>query len=165
MRARDITRVRTYVRTYCSCESDTGFRAGHISLDTSYFVATSRKEHEIYGLTVEEASSLQSEDEEFYGCLDDDGADQQLRDSSADTSEDEEFTDNGILDVTELESRVLRAGQHGNDTSTGEGLISPENDPVYSAINSKLLAGCSCSGNCLSQFTAAEVFSFHLSNF
>ena len=117
---------------------DTGFRAGNISLDTSYFVATSmssRKEHAIYGLTEEEATSLQSDDEEFYGCLDDDGADQQLRDTSADTSEDEEFTDNGILDFTELESRVLRAGQHGNDTtSTGQGLISPANDPVYQAI-------------------------------
>ena len=72
--------ARAISHVYCSCESDTGLRAGHISLDTSYFVATSmssRKEHEIYGLTVEEATSLQSEDEEFYGCLDDDGADQQ----------------------------------------------------------------------------------------
>ena len=72
------------------------------------------------------------------------------------------------MDPTELERRVSRAAQHRNEeqgeaSTSRSGLFSPCNDPVYSAINSKISAGCSCSSNCLSQFTPDEVFAFHLS--
>lgn len=88
-------------------------------------------------------------------------------DGVSDFSDGEEVEERGILDDTELESRVLRAvGDHDHgepSTSTNSSLVSLDNDPVYSAITSKLSAGCLCTNNCLAQFTTAEVFQFHLS--
>ena len=95
-----------------------------------------------------------------------------------------EEVEEGILDDSELDARVLRVtGNNDRNTSvrgepstssqggsTGPGanngdVISLDSDPVYSDITSKLSAGCLCSGNCLSQFTADEVYTFHLSLF
>ena len=58
-----------------------------------------------------------------------------------------EFED--YLNYQEMKT-VRVVGNHDNvtgepSTSTNSSLIFPDNDPVYSAITSKLLAGCSCS--------------------
>ena len=85
--------------------------------------------------------------------------------SESQSDSDEEVGEQGILDDCELRSRILRAteqpgSEHANASSS---LISPDSDPLYADITSKLSSGCPCSNNCLSQFTVAEVYSFCLS--
>ena len=48
-------------------------------------------------------------------------------------------------------------------TSTSVGLVSLDNDPVYSEINRRLNEGCSCAVACLTQFNTDEIYRFCLS--
>lgn len=131
----------------------------------------STSERTIYGLTEEECRELDSDDDDFLGEINEN---RRLADSESgsDLSEGEEIED-GILDENELESRVLRvtgSTELSEEPSTSLGrsndsTLSPDNDPVYSDISCKLSDGCVCSENCLSQFTANEVYMFHLSLF
>ena len=122
----------------------------------------------MYGLIDDDAAALQSEDDEFYG---NDELEHLATESSTEiTSDDEEVQETEPLDAAEVQCRVSRACQrtssNTDDPSTSAshaGLISPESDPMFIDISRKLSAGCSCSENCFSQFTASEVFSFHLS--
>ena len=121
----------------------------------------------LFGLTEEEAAQLESDDEEFYGLSEQ----PLLASASGDDleSEGEELGDRGILPECELQERISIAARENREeeslasTITSVGLVSQENDPVYSAINRRLNDGCSCADACLTQFTADEVYRFHLS--
>ena len=63
----------------------------------------------MYGLTDEEAAVLESDDEEFHGDADNHSTRPQT-DGISDFSDGEEVEERGILDDTELESRVLIKG-------------------------------------------------------
>ena len=63
----------------------------------------------VYGLTDEEAAVLESDDEEFYGGVDNHSTRPQT-DGVSDFSDGEEVKERGILDDTELESWVLIKG-------------------------------------------------------
>ena len=129
---------------------------------------SARKEHVIYGLSDADATTLQSDDEDFYG-LESDSCDEEGRGTATnDISDNEEVDESGILDTDELHSRVSRICETQTDSAhepstSAAGLVCPDNDPIYSAPSRKISARCSCSDNCLAQFTPSEVFSFHLS--
>lgn len=142
---------------------------------------TSTSERTVYGLTEEEVKELEDDDDEFFGETNESRRSDSQPESESDFSEGEEVEEEGILDDSELDARVLRvtgnndrntsvrgepSTSRGGSTGANNGdVISLDSDPVYSDITSKLSAGCLCSGNCLSQFTADEVYMFHLSLF
>ena len=125
----------------------------------------------VYGLTPEEQTHLESEDEEFFG----EQCESEENQGSEYESDQEEVEEQGIIDDIELETRILRASEQlesdsGSDEegdTPGEGLnsslITPDSDPLHAKLTSKIDSTCSCSSNCLSQFTVAEVYSFILS--
>ena len=122
----------------------------------------------VYGLTPEEQVHLDSDDEEFFG-------EQPESEGNKDDeyqSDQEEVREQGILDETELGSRILRATEQAGDGRESDiseeaqdmnsSLIIPDSDPLHAKLSSKFESGCSCSNNCLSQFTITEVYSFYL---
>lgn len=121
----------------------------------------------VYGLTSDEQAELESEDEEFFGELEESQATE-----SENEGDHEEFGEQGILDQSELEARVLRVtGQRESDSESDEveggdlnsSLISPDSDPLHAKLTNKFELGCSCADNCLSRFTVTEAYSFILS--
>ena len=133
---------------------------------------TSTSERTVYGLTEEEIKELEDDDDEFFGETNESRRSDSQPESESDFSEGEEVEEEGILDDSELDARVSRVtGNNDRNTSVrGEpstssqggsnngDVISLNSDSVYSDITSKLSAGCLCSGNCLSQFTANVVY-------
>ena len=133
----------------------------------------SYSKQQVYGLTEEEAKDLESDDEEFYGEVNEVNTYQEAG-SDSDLADVEEIEEHGILDDGELSDRILRVAvgrEHAEEVGASHestappDLIIPDSDPVYSDIASKLSSGCVCSGSCLSQFSTDEVYTFHLSLF
>ena len=126
----------------------------------------------MYGLTEEEIEVLESDDDEFFGETRNRRS--SVNESESELSEGEEIEEQGILDADHVDIRIQRATRNdGDDTTAPEesqaadnsSSTSPDSDPIYRAITRKLSAGCLCSGDCLSQFSAEEVYLFHLSLF
>ena len=113
----------------------------------------STSERTVYGLTEEESRELDSDDDEFFGEINEN---RRLADSESgsDLSEGEEIEEDGILDENELESRVLRvtgSTELSEEPSTSLGrsndsTLSPDNDWRYNNANSKFACtqGCGC---------------------
>lgn len=114
----------------------------------------------VYGLTAEEQAELESEDEDFFGEEPEPEGDS----VSECKSDSDEVEEQGILDDSELQRRIIRATeQPGGEHDASSELISLDSDPFYADIVSKLSSGCACSNNCLSEFTTVEVYTFCLS--
>ena len=122
--------------------------------------------HQILFSLREEAAQLESDNEEFYGISEQ----PLLASASGDDleSKGKELGDRGILPECELQECISIAAcekceeESLASTITCVGLVSQENDPVYSAINKRLNDGCLCADACLTQFSADEVYRFHL---
>ena len=118
----------------------------------------------LFGLTEEEAAQLKS-DEEFYGL----SKQPLLTSASGDDLESEgKLGDRSILPECELQERTSIIARENREESlasmsTSVGLVSQDDDPVYSAINRRLIEGCSCFDSCLTQFNTDEIYRFHLS--
>ena len=128
---------------------------------------TSTSERTVYGLTEEEVKELEDDDDEFFGETNESRRSDSQPESESDFSEGEEVEEEGILDDSELDARVLRVtgnndrntsvrgepstSSQGGSTGANNGdVIFLDSDFVYLDITSKLSAGCLCSGNCLS---------------
>ena len=105
-------------------------------------ISASMSNQILFSLTDEEAVQLESNDEEFYGL-----SEQPLLTSASGDdleSKGEELGDRGILPKCELQERISIAVCENREeeslasTSTSVGLVSLDNDPVYSEINRRL---------------------------
>lgn len=141
-----------------------------VNLKLYYLYLFIMSEKKIYGLTEEEATELESEDEQFY-CIDEDDPPHNDRVSSVDLDLESDYEERASSTDSEVEDTINTFVNEQSSTPDasdsdgsghGGGIICLQSDPLYLRIERILSAGCSCSLSCLSQFDTREVFLLHL---
>ena len=103
--------------------------------------------------------AILSDEEDFYGQ--EAGS---ANDTESDIESDEEADFEPNISQSGMEARAMLASSGRVSRTAGggaEGVFVPSNDPLYERVSEKLSESC-CEANCLSAFSADEVYQFQL---